>query len=195
MPGSCCCLSSGVCAQIRLAESGGGSVKVSCHGYGVKLGGVWWYRQAPGGHLKWLSGISTDSYVVSSPEVKGRVKGFRDNSQAIISLSLHNLCPEDSARYFCAVTQEQDMLQRSDKNPFLDTVMVAGGTGLEVAGEALCCSWGVMGCQSTPQTALPFLQSSFVLTTPSLLQIPVSSVSIHLVTHLILLNHKSSVGT
>uniref|UniRef100_A0A803YD59 Ig-like domain-containing protein n=1 Tax=Meleagris gallopavo TaxID=9103 RepID=A0A803YD59_MELGA len=98
----------GVCAQWRLEASGGGvrapgeSVHLSCQGYGLRLAGVWWYRQAPGGHLKWLSDISTSSYVRSSPEVEGRVKGSRDDSRSIISLSLHNLRPEDSAHYFCA---------------------------------------------------------------------------------------------
>uniref|UniRef100_G3UV16 Ig-like domain-containing protein n=1 Tax=Meleagris gallopavo TaxID=9103 RepID=G3UV16_MELGA len=92
----------------RLEASGGGvrapgeSVHLSCQGYGLRLAGVWWYRQAPGGHLKWLSDISTSSYVRSSPEVEGRVKGSRDDSRSIISLSLHNLRPEDSAHYFCA---------------------------------------------------------------------------------------------
>ncbi|XP_021239685.1 uncharacterized protein LOC110392057 [Numida meleagris] len=99
----------GVCAQWRLEASGGGlraageSVHLSCRGYGFRFGGVWWYRQAPGGHLTWLSDISTSSYVRSSPEVEGRVKGSRDDSRAVISLSLHNLRPEDSAHYFCAV--------------------------------------------------------------------------------------------
>ncbi|POI19614.1 hypothetical protein CIB84_016641 [Bambusicola thoracicus] len=154
----------GVCAQWRLEASGGGlrapgeAVHLSCRGYGFKLEGVWWYRQAPGGHLKWLSDISTSSYVRSSPEVEGRLKGSRDDSRSIISLSLHNLRPEDSASYFCAITREQEILQSFNKNPFLDTAMVAGYTGLEGAGAALRCSWTMRVHRCTPRMALSCLQ-------------------------------------
>ena len=115
-------------------------MQLSCRGYGLKLARVWWYRQAPGGHLKWLSDISKSSYVRASPEVEGRLKGSRGDSRAIISLSLHNLLPEDSAHYFCAITREQEILRSCNKNPFLDTAKVAGYKGLEGAGAALGCS-------------------------------------------------------
>ena len=136
----------------------GESVQLSCHGYGFRFGSVWWYHQSPGGHLKWLSDISKSSYVRASPEVEGRLKGSRDDSRAIISLSLHNLRPEDSARYFCAITQEQEILQSCNKNPFLDTAKVAGYKGLEGAGAALGCSWIVRRHRCTPHMALSFLQ-------------------------------------
>uniref|UniRef100_A0A8V1AAU1 Ig-like domain-containing protein n=1 Tax=Gallus gallus TaxID=9031 RepID=A0A8V1AAU1_CHICK len=149
-----------LCAQWRLEASGGGvrapgdSVQLSCRGYGFKFGGVWWYRQAPGGHLKWLSDISKSSYVRASPEVEGRLKGSRDDSRAIISLSLHNLRPEDSARYFCAITREQEILQSCNNNPFLDTAKVAGYKGLEGAGAALGSCLRVRKWESWPDESV-----------------------------------------
>uniref|UniRef100_A0A8V5GPP4 Uncharacterized protein n=1 Tax=Melopsittacus undulatus TaxID=13146 RepID=A0A8V5GPP4_MELUD len=52
-------LSTGVWAQVRLEETGGGlrapgdSVLLSCRGYGFRfaIAGVRWYRQAPGGRV------------------------------------------------------------------------------------------------------------------------------------------------
>uniref|UniRef100_A0A8C2U5X0 Uncharacterized LOC107324947 n=2 Tax=Coturnix japonica TaxID=93934 RepID=A0A8C2U5X0_COTJA len=98
----------GVCGQWRLEASGGSvqapgkSVKLSCRGYGARLGTVWWYRQAPGGHLKWLSFINPDSSTRYSREVRGRATVSRDNSRSVSSLSLHTLHLHDSAHYFCA---------------------------------------------------------------------------------------------
>ncbi|NXG88329.1 HV323 protein, partial [Stercorarius parasiticus] len=100
----------GVWAQLRLVEAGGGlrapgdSVLLSCRGPGFSIGSypVYWYRQAPGGDLEWLSYISgslgTTKY---GPAVEGRGTVSRDNSRSEFFLSLGDLQPQDSARYFC----------------------------------------------------------------------------------------------
>ncbi|NXJ71717.1 HV309 protein, partial [Rostratula benghalensis] len=105
----------GVCAQVRLVETGGGlrapgdSVLLSCRGSGFNFENhyVLWYRQAPGGSLEWVSVISYDSgYIQYGQSVEGRATVSRDNSQSESSLSLRALHPRDSARYFCAVRTE-----------------------------------------------------------------------------------------
>ncbi|NWH83116.1 HV03 protein, partial [Piaya cayana] len=71
----------GLWAQRRLTESGGGhrahgdSVLLCCHAsnFTFEYSSVWWYRQAPGGRLEWVSLISFDSTVISfGPSVQGR---------------------------------------------------------------------------------------------------------------------------
>uniref|UniRef100_A0A8V1A3P2 Ig-like domain-containing protein n=1 Tax=Gallus gallus TaxID=9031 RepID=A0A8V1A3P2_CHICK len=102
----------GVCAQLRLETSGGGvrapgdSVYLSCRGSGFTFGSydVLWYRQALGGHLEWLSLISTSSsYIRYSPDVEGRATVSRVDSRSVSYLSLRALRPDDSAHYLCAV--------------------------------------------------------------------------------------------
>ncbi|XP_063260106.1 immunoglobulin gamma-1 heavy chain-like [Prinia subflava] len=102
----------GLRAQPRLQEAGGGlraagdSVTLSCHGSGFPFGyyDVWWYRQAPGGSLEWVSFISTSSSVKQSARaMEGRALVSRDNSRSKSWLALRALGPQDSARYFCAV--------------------------------------------------------------------------------------------
>ncbi|NWX55747.1 HV348 protein, partial [Promerops cafer] len=105
----------GLWAQLRLQEAGGGlrapgdSVTLSCRGSGFTFKNryVWWYRQAPGGSLEWVSFISSPrgSTVDYRAAVKGRAKISRDNSRSEASLSLRPLQAQDSARYFCAVTR------------------------------------------------------------------------------------------
>uniref|UniRef100_A0A8C6N9A0 Uncharacterized protein n=1 Tax=Melopsittacus undulatus TaxID=13146 RepID=A0A8C6N9A0_MELUD len=99
-----------VWAQVRLEETGGGLraagdfVLLSCRGYGIRLEGttVWWYRQAPGGRLEWVSHISFDSSVIIFVQsVENRANASRDNSRSVSSLLLSALQPQDSARYFC----------------------------------------------------------------------------------------------
>ncbi|NWQ99761.1 HV335 protein, partial [Paradoxornis webbianus] len=65
---------------------------------------IWWYRQAPGGSLEWVSIISTFSVNKSAPAMEGRAWASRDNSRSESSLSLWALQPRDSARFFCVVS-------------------------------------------------------------------------------------------
>ncbi|NXV58092.1 HV335 protein, partial [Molothrus ater] len=98
--------------QPRLQEAGGGqrapgdSITLSCRGSGFTFRdyGIFWYRQAPGGRLEWVSVISYDpTLIYFDQSVQGRAKMSRDNSRAEVYLSLLTLQPRDSARYFCAV--------------------------------------------------------------------------------------------
>ncbi|NWI30217.1 HV03 protein, partial [Sula dactylatra] len=102
----------GVWAQLSLVEAGGGlrapgdSVLLSCRGSGFDFRNydVWWYRQAPGGTLEWVSVCWTWGATNYGAAVEGRATASRDNSQSESSLSLRALNPQDSARYFCAVS-------------------------------------------------------------------------------------------
>ncbi|NXD47072.1 HVC33 protein, partial [Copsychus sechellarum] len=102
----------GLWAQPRLQEAGGGlrapgdSVTLSCRGSGFTFRNyaIFWYRQAPGGSLEWVSFISYDPTVLYFDQsVQGRATIARDNSRSEAYLSLLTLHPHDSARYFCAV--------------------------------------------------------------------------------------------
>ncbi|NXN80967.1 HV03 protein, partial [Bombycilla garrulus] len=101
----------GLWAQLRLQEAGGGlrapgdSVTLTCHLSDNTFHGytIWWYRQAPGGSLEWVSLISQLGNVKYSAAVKGRASGSRDSYQSQSSLVLWALLPSDSACYFCAV--------------------------------------------------------------------------------------------
>ncbi|NXD59617.1 HV349 protein, partial [Corvus moneduloides] len=100
----------GLWAQLRLQEAGGGlraagdSVTLSCRGSGFTFRDyhIYWYRQAPGGSLQWISFISTGSIEDYGAAVEGRAKISRDDSRSEAYLSLRPLQPQDSARYFCA---------------------------------------------------------------------------------------------
>ncbi|NXN38930.1 HVM56 protein, partial [Rhinoptilus africanus] len=103
----------GLWAQLSLLEAGGGlrapggSVHLSCRGSGFNLGGsaVWWYRQTPNGRPEWVSFVSYWGRKKYGVAMEGRARVSRDNSRSKSSLSLSALQPQDSARYFCAVTQ------------------------------------------------------------------------------------------
>ncbi|NXE02968.1 HV03 protein, partial [Chaetorhynchus papuensis] len=105
----------GLWAQLRLQEAGGGlraageSVTLSCHGSGFTFEDyyIYWFRQAPGGRLEWISFISYPEGSIEDygAAVKGRAKISRDNSRSEAHLSLRTLQPQDSARYFCAVAR------------------------------------------------------------------------------------------
>ncbi|NXH81238.1 HV309 protein, partial [Edolisoma coerulescens] len=81
----------------------------SCRGSGFTFKDyyIYWYRQAPGGRLEWISFISypTGSIEDYGAAVKGRAKISRDNSRSEAYLSLRPLQPQDSARYFCAIAR------------------------------------------------------------------------------------------
>uniref|UniRef100_A0A8B9Z0N4 Ig-like domain-containing protein n=1 Tax=Buteo japonicus TaxID=224669 RepID=A0A8B9Z0N4_9AVES len=98
--------------SLRLVEDGGGlrapgeTVRLSCRGSGFSFGNstVWWYRQAAGGSLEWVSYKSSDTSVIEfGQSVEGRATVFWDSSWSELYLSLRDLQPRDSARYFCAV--------------------------------------------------------------------------------------------
>ncbi|KGL82856.1 Ig heavy chain V region 3, partial [Tinamus guttatus] len=102
----------GVQAQLQLVEAGervkapGESIRLSCHGYGFSFSvyDLHWYRDVPGDGLKWVATISGDSaYIYYGSAVENRTTVTRNNSQAVMFLSLHDLRPQDSARYFCAI--------------------------------------------------------------------------------------------
>ncbi|NXO31786.1 HV03 protein, partial [Cisticola juncidis] len=102
----------GLRAQPRLQEAGGGlraagdSVTLSCRLSSSFLGvyTIRWYRQAPGGSLKWLSLISFSSNAkMYGAAVEGRATISGDSIQLQSSLFVWALHPSDSARYFCAV--------------------------------------------------------------------------------------------
>ncbi|NWZ48402.1 HV01 protein, partial [Haliaeetus albicilla] len=105
----------GLWAQLRLVEDGGGlrapgeTVSLSCRGSGFDFGlyAIRWYRQAAGGSLEWVSYISGQSGTSKQygAGVQGRAAVSRDNSRSESILSLRDLQPRDSARYFCAVAR------------------------------------------------------------------------------------------
>ncbi|NXP16151.1 HV349 protein, partial [Thinocorus orbignyianus] len=76
------------------------SVLLSCRGHGFTFAveAVWWYRQAPGGSLEWVSFISAQSGNTKKygAAVEGRATVSRDNSLSESSLSLRALRPRDS---------------------------------------------------------------------------------------------------
>ncbi|NXI90359.1 HV348 protein, partial [Psophia crepitans] len=103
----------GLWAQVRLEESGGGlrapgdSVTLSCRGSGFvfESASIRWYRQAAGSSPEWVSYIGNKAGTTKKygSAVRVRAAVSRDNSRSRSSLSLRDLRPQDSARYFCAV--------------------------------------------------------------------------------------------
>ncbi|NWI61245.1 HV01 protein, partial [Calyptomena viridis] len=102
----------GLWAQLKPEEAGGGlrapgnSVLLSCRGSRGTFEGyaIRWYRRAPGGSLEWVSSISYSGNVKKyGAAVEGRATAYRHNYQSQSSLSLRDLNPRDSARYFCAI--------------------------------------------------------------------------------------------
>uniref|UniRef100_A0A663DMK3 Ig-like domain-containing protein n=1 Tax=Aquila chrysaetos chrysaetos TaxID=223781 RepID=A0A663DMK3_AQUCH len=85
------------------------SLTLTCHISGVPISDsnyAWdWIRQSPGGGLEWVSFIEWRSGTRKQygAGVQGRATASRDNSRSESILSLRDLQPRDSARYFCAV--------------------------------------------------------------------------------------------
>ncbi|XP_050774126.1 immunoglobulin gamma-1 heavy chain-like isoform X3 [Gopherus flavomarginatus] len=103
--------SKGAQGQARLVESGGGAAntggsrRLSCTGSGFAFSSytMFWYRQAPGKGLEWVSWISSSGGSTDyTNAVKGRFTVTRDNAKNQLSLQMSRLGPEDTARYFCA---------------------------------------------------------------------------------------------
>uniref|UniRef100_A0A8C8RPA9 Ig-like domain-containing protein n=1 Tax=Pelusios castaneus TaxID=367368 RepID=A0A8C8RPA9_9SAUR len=87
------------------AAKAGGSMKLSCTGTGFTFGSytMFWYRQAPGKGLEWVSRISSSGGSADyHSSVKGRFTISRDNAKKQLALQMSSLRPEDSARYYCA---------------------------------------------------------------------------------------------
>ncbi|NWH83987.1 HVC33 protein, partial [Aegithalos caudatus] len=102
----------GLRAQLRLQEGGGGlrapgdSVTLSCRvsGFASWRRRIWWYRQAPGSSLEWVSVINYDpTFLYFDHSVQGRATMSWDNSRSGVYLSLLTLHPRDSTRYLCAI--------------------------------------------------------------------------------------------
>nr|NDP09752.1 immunoglobulin mu heavy chain [Bos taurus] len=100
----------GVLSQVQLRESGPSLVKPSqtlsltCTVSGFSLSSyyVGWVRQAPGGALEFLGGISSGGSTGYNPALKSRLSITKDNSKSQVFLSLSSVTTEDTATYYCA---------------------------------------------------------------------------------------------
>nr|NDP09597.1 immunoglobulin mu heavy chain [Bos taurus] len=100
----------GVLSQVQLRESGPSLVKPSqtlsltctVSGFSLSSYDVGWVRQAPGGALESLGGISSGGSTGYNPALKSRLSITKDNSKSQVSLSLSSVTTEDTATYYCA---------------------------------------------------------------------------------------------
>ncbi|EPY72498.1 hypothetical protein CB1_001470002 [Camelus ferus] len=105
----------GVQAQVKLEESGGGSVqaggslRLSCTapGFTSNSCGMDWYRQAPGKEREFVSSISTDGTTSYADSVKGRFTISKDKAKDTVYLQMNSLKPEDTAMYSCVQAEVQ----------------------------------------------------------------------------------------
>nr|5WTG_B Chain B, FAB Heavy chain [Mus musculus]5WTG_D Chain D, FAB Heavy chain [Mus musculus]5WTH_E Chain E, FAB Heavy Chain [Mus musculus] len=97
--------------EVKLVESGGGSVKpggslkLSCaaSGFSFSTYGMSWVRQTPEKRLEWVATISGGGgYTYYPDSVKGRFTISRDNARNILYLQMSSLRSGDTAMYYCA---------------------------------------------------------------------------------------------
>ncbi|XP_065435594.1 uncharacterized protein LOC103307385, partial [Chrysemys picta bellii] len=102
--------------QVQLVESGGDvkkpgdSLRLSCKASGFTFSSyqMVWVRQAPGKGLEWVAYISNGGGTIHYLEsVKGRFIISRDDSKSELYLQMTGLKPEDTAHYYCALSQVQ----------------------------------------------------------------------------------------
>jgi immunoglobulin heavy chain len=82
----------------------GGSLKLSCAASGFTFSDyyMYWFRQAPGKGLEWLSYIIGDGGSTKyADSVKGRFTISKDNSKNTIYLQMNSLRANETARYYC----------------------------------------------------------------------------------------------
>nr|NDP19150.1 immunoglobulin gamma heavy chain [Bos taurus] len=100
----------GVLSQVQLRESGPSLVKPSqtlsltctISGFSFNIYAVGWVRQAPGKALEWVGGISTGGHTNYNPALKSRLSITQDNSKSQVFLSLRSVTTDDTATYYCA---------------------------------------------------------------------------------------------
>uniref|UniRef100_A0A8P4G6C2 Ig-like domain-containing protein n=1 Tax=Dicentrarchus labrax TaxID=13489 RepID=A0A8P4G6C2_DICLA len=68
--------------------------------------GMHWVRQAPGKGLEWISYISSDgSTIYYKDSLKNKFSITLDSSSNTVTLNGQNVQPEDSAVYYCAMSE------------------------------------------------------------------------------------------
>nr|1CL7_H Chain H, PROTEIN (IGG1 ANTIBODY 1696 (variable heavy chain)) [Mus musculus] len=96
--------------QIQLQQSGpelkkpGETVKISCKAtnYAFTDYSMHWVKQAPGGDLKYVGWINTETDEPTfADDFKGRFAFSLDTSTSTAFLQINNLKNEDTATYFC----------------------------------------------------------------------------------------------
>uniref|UniRef100_A0ACB8EVW3 Uncharacterized protein n=1 Tax=Sphaerodactylus townsendi TaxID=933632 RepID=A0ACB8EVW3_9SAUR len=103
----------GTFSALKLTQYGpawvkpGGSLKVTCFVYGVKVSDYYWtwHRKHPGKSPEWLGFIRSTAAGGTSlynPVFSSRVSLTRDTSKNQIYLQMSSLTAADSAIYYCA---------------------------------------------------------------------------------------------
>nr|NDP18592.1 immunoglobulin gamma heavy chain [Bos taurus] len=100
----------GVLAQVQLRESGPSLVKPSqtlsltCtfSGFSLSDKNVHWVRQAPGKALEWVGIVEYTGTISYNPALKSRLSITQDNSKSQVFLSLRSVTTDDTATYYCA---------------------------------------------------------------------------------------------